>query len=785
MKLKSKLKRHTRRLLAALLLCQSAATARAAVEGVTLSSQDGFPFARWMFGAGEPPKGKDVVAILAATKKAQLGRDYSLCLTKAHEARARAKSLQAWLSMVELDCAAHLPASHANADRLARVLDLIDKNPEWLLTGPQASALRPVVIKAHLTLLEQDLKGNRARGWKSIGRVQALLPFTDEKSRAALWRAAGELSFIQQKPEAARDFFRRSLAEVDSEDLRARIQALDSGLRRSTEPGSSPAPSASPGLSPVGSPSGSPARTANAQLEASPDEIELVDRVTTSLKSGDFIAAVEDAVKLIKTYPGGVRAKWATDRVQEIYFNLAEKNDPKFAAVRERVTREAERVDADRLAEWARLAYNRGQYADSMGFARAALKGIEGARATKVLELGAEAALASDHFSEALEMDKTLIEKHAGTSSAREALLRSALINFRQKEYATAASLLERLLVLPQGESLELVARYWLWRSYQKTGSDRAVASADVLIARFPFSYYGLRARMERDGGVLELRALLASQADKANPKVESRLWLTDGERLAWERAQLLLKAGWLDEAQAELKILPQPTRPEDKAVRALLWAAAGQYVNASKLANEAWDENRDLRRPPFVRAAFPNEFADAIKVQAKTNQLEPSLISGLIKQESGFNPRAVSSSNALGAMQMIPPTAKEIATDLKMGSLTLPDDMFDPERNIKMGSHYLAKMLARYQGSVPLALASYNAGPARMDRWLKARASLKNVMTSRSSAPEDELWFDEIPYSETSFYVKAILRNLLLYRVLDQSRVEVPNPVWLLNASN
>ena len=138
-----------------------------------------------------------------------------------------------------------------------------------------------------------------------------------------------------------------------------------------------------------------------------------------------------------------------------------------------------------------------------------------------------------------------------------------------------------------------------------------------------------------------------------------------------------------------------------------------------------------------------------------------------------------MSPSNAYGLMQMIPPTAREIAGDLKLGKLILPDDMFQPQRNIVMGTYYLARLINRYQGNIPLGLASYNAGPARIDRWLRARPTLKNVITTKSSDPDDEIWFDEIPYGETNYYVKAILRNILLYRVLDQGRVEVGPAIW------
>jgi soluble lytic murein transglycosylase len=746
--------------------------AHAVSQLVTLKSDELLPSVRWMYGEGSRPTGNGVVALLTAVKDAQLKHDFDICLTRVRALRTKARSLQPWFSTVEIDCASKLSPSSAHAEELVRSLSIVEKNPAWLLAGPHVQTLRAIVIKGYMVLLAQDLKSNRARAWHVVEQLQEFAPVMDEASRATLWRSAGELSFMQQKLEAAREFFRRSLIEVDSAELRTRIQALNVALKSN----------------PTSAPAGN-SRVVNSSLEASSEELDLVERVTGALKSGELVAAVEDAVKLIKLFPGGSRAKWASDRVLEVYFNLAEKaekNDKeasRYLLLRAQVLRELEKVDSDRLGEWARIVYNRGQYADSLTFAKQALKNVDGSRATKLLDIGAEAAVASDQFDDALSMYRTLTEKHAGTASARIALFRSALIYFRKKNDNLAIASLERLLALPQAENLELQARYWLWRSLSRSGSeDRANLVADEIVRRFPFSYYGLRARYERSGGVLELTE---ANAKNTPPAIESRMWLTEAERLGWERLQLLIKSGWLEEAQAELRLLPQPQRAEDKAIRASLWAAAGNYVNSAKLAAEAWDEKSELRANPFIRAVFPKEFSIYVYNQSKERSLEAALVFGLIKQESGFNARALSTSSAMGAMQIIAPTAKEIAIDLGIKDLLIPETVFDPGRNIQMGTHYLAKMLARYQGSVPLALAAYNAGPARIDRWLKSRPTLKNLVTQRTSQPLDELWIDEIPYGETSFYVKAILRNLLIYRALDQGRVQVPEPVWANSNNN
>ena len=737
-----------------------AQTSRAAVEPITLSSDEKWPAPRWIYGIGEVPKGDTPTALLAAAKVAQIERKFDVCLKKSDAARPKAKSLHAWIATVEIDCAQRVvPVTPASATRLAKALDRVEANPSWLLKGPQAVSLRTIVAKAYQTLIDQDLKTNKARAWQSIDVLESLEPFLDAKARAALWRSAGELALSQQKNEAARDFMRRSLREVDAAETRGRLSAIELTLA-SKDPTLKTAETKPLEPKPV------------LTLEASKEELELVDRVTAGLKAGDLVSSVEDAVKIIKGYPGSTRAKWAADRIMEAYSSIAEKSDPKYTLLREQIVKHMENADGERIGDWARSMYSKGQWEDSYMLAKKSVEKLDGARSTGVIDLAAKAALATDRFEVARDYFDRLVLQHSGQTAAREAQFRAGLVNYRLGMHAQAVADFERVIAQNSTESFDLLARYWLWRSLQKMKSDRAILVADEMMKKYPFSYYGLRARFERNANVLEWKP-------ETGGKVEAKIWLTGNERLAWERAQLLLKAGWLEEAQVEIKELPEPFAAEEKAVRALVWAAASQYVRSSKLVNEAWDEKAEFRRPPFVGASFPTEFSSFIAAQATNRKLDRYLVQGLIKQESGYNARAVSSANAAGLMQMIPPTAKEIAFDLKLGTLEIPEDLFVPSRNIQMGTYYLARLVNKYQGNIPLALAGYNAGPARLDRWLRARPSLKNVITTKSSLPDDELWFDEIPYMETSFYVKSILRNLLIYKMLDQGRVEVSDPVW------
>ncbi|NJM10489.1 MAG: lytic transglycosylase domain-containing protein [Bdellovibrionaceae bacterium] len=126
-----------------------------------------------------------------------------------------------------------------------------------------------------------------------------------------------------------------------------------------------------------------------------------------------------------------------------------------------------------------------------------------------------------------------------------------------------------------------------------------------------------------------------------------------------------------------------------------------------------------------------------------------------------------------------MPSTAQELARDYRLKDYGT-DSLFNPEVNIKLGSAYFARLIKSFNGNIPVALAAYNAGQGRMRRWLGSRRDVSPLDNPGTSLPEVEVWMDEIPWNETSFYVKAILRNWLIYKMLDGSKVSLSEPIWV-----
>jgi soluble lytic murein transglycosylase len=148
---------------------------------------------------------------------------------------------------------------------------------------------------------------------------------------------------------------------------------------------------------------------------------------------------------------------------------------------------------------------------------------------------------------------------------------------------------------------------------------------------------------------------------------------------------------------------------------------------------------------------AYPLPYRDLIERESQHHHLDPMLVAGLIRQESAFASDAVSNANAVGLMQVWPPTGVKLARSLKMRFTR--GRLFDPEYNVKLGTLYLSDLLAAY-GTPEAALAAYNAGENRVDEWHAGQ-----------NYEETAEFVESIPITQTREYVQIVARNAELYR--------------------
>jgi soluble lytic murein transglycosylase len=147
--------------------------------------------------------------------------------------------------------------------------------------------------------------------------------------------------------------------------------------------------------------------------------------------------------------------------------------------------------------------------------------------------------------------------------------------------------------------------------------------------------------------------------------------------------------------------------------------------------------------------------YSDIIRHYGQRFNVDPFLISAVMRKESGANPLAVSKKGAVGLMQVMPSTAKQIAVELQMKNYD--DEMLkNPDINVMMGSYYLSKLLLRYDNDLILALGAYNAG-------------IGNIELMRFINAGSDITIEDLPFKETRKYVKNVIFTYRVYKTLSQ----------------
>jgi soluble lytic murein transglycosylase len=188
------------------------------------------------------------------------------------------------------------------------------------------------------------------------------------------------------------------------------------------------------------------------------------------------------------------------------------------------------------------------------------------------------------------------------------------------------------------------------------------------------------------------------------------------------------------------------------------MYDEAGRYDIAIEVLKHAVPDYfaMDLASLPrsYWEALFPKPYWPDLKKFSESNNLDPYLVASLIRQESEFNPNAVSRANAVGLMQLLPKVGRGVAKQQKLRHFSTAQ-LFTPAVNLQLGTHYFRGMVDQY-GAFEYALAAYNAGAPRVDDW-------RTIGKYRD--PQE--FAESIPFTETREYVQAILRNANVYRQL------------------
>jgi soluble lytic murein transglycosylase len=407
---------------------------------------------------------------------------------------------------------------------------------------------------------------------------------------------------------------------------------------------------------------------------------------------------------------------------------------------------------AQAIATYLRLAHDYPQhlYADDALFYAAG----------KALELGEKAA--------AMGYLDQLIARYPDGNFAAEALFQRFWVYRAEGRSDAALEALTRIEALQgKGSTHESVQRARYWRARLLTSLERTV-EAHALLERVASegaaTWYGLLARSrlaheapERAEGVV---------ARLREPTSPTEVWPLDAGGLGadphFATGMELLRLGH-PEAAAELLAVDRRGRGEE-SIRLLFHVlrTSGHERHARPIA---WALRREGLAAPteaetrlIYSAAYPQAFRDLVVRHCRSAKVDPDVMQALIREESAFNPNARSSTGALGLSQLMPATASLVARQLNL-TLATPAALLEPRHNIRLGSAYLGGLQRRFSGNLAYAVASYNAGPAAVERWV-----------ARFPTAELDEWVEQIPVEETRLYVKRVLGSAAAYQFLYDS---------------
>jgi soluble lytic murein transglycosylase-like protein/TolA-binding protein len=358
--------------------------------------------------------------------------------------------------------------------------------------------------------------------------------------------------------------------------------------------------------------------------------------------------------------------------------------------------------------------------------------------------------------------------------------------------------------------------RFWLAKCYEMKGQrQKAQAQYQQILLEHPLSYYAFRAQarlqapMAADmGWQLLAQASLPSTLDVPPPPLQGfanlspavaasmqelaaiaaqpdlghtarQAVLEDLERMlpplqpagvsandagASPPPYLVAWHAWMTMQKGQPQVaIGQLRSALDPALAAATYASLASDKALALPRLETLHPRRDLG---WLKILYPTPYGALIERYAAANRLHPLLVLALMREESHFYPAAASSSQALGLMQLLPATAREVARQVYPGRPFEVSMLWAPEHNIALGTRYLREAMLRFQARYPasvtpmLAVGSYNGGPNAVLRWAE-----------RQGLQDPDVFVENIPYEETRNYIKKVFGTYWTYhQLLSQS---------------
>ncbi|MFQ5456233.1 MAG: tetratricopeptide repeat protein [Nitrospirota bacterium] len=340
----------------------------------------------------------------------------------------------------------------------------------------------------------------------------------------------------------------------------------------------------------------------------------------------------------------------------------------------------------------------------------------------------------------------------------KDALWNSGWLYYKEKKYKHAVKEWNRFMrIFPDSDVLHKIL-YWKGRALENLKDrENAIKAYQMVCDRFSNTYYChnsmIRANKINAENQLKEKPHFKEGGDEKN-NFEDDLFSKDR---AYRKARELIILGMEKEAITELNIIIKGyirDRNNMLILNRILYKL-GNYYNSLRNIRLYFQDiliNGDNISFEFWEQAYPLGLSEIIDRYALEDKMDSYLISALIREESSFDPHAVSRVGALGLMQVMPFTGEKVAKEIGIDFNS--KDLFEPEINIRIGVKYVASLYEKYDKNIIYTIAAYNAGDRAVDRWIKSEGDL-----------ELDEFVESISYKETRFFVKRVMRSYEEYK--------------------
>ena len=480
------------------------------------------------------------------------------------------------------------------------------------------------------------------------------------------------------------------------------------------------------------------------------------ERSRTWYGSARFEAAIRDLQKFLAGQPHGPNYEQGLFRLGMAHVRL--KQYPQAAQVFRRLLEHPSEYTGKAAVWLAKVYLRRDQGRRLLKFRDSVPSGLnvdEQARIQWLSGVWAEGERAIQQAARAYEEAYRTADR---SRIKRDALWRLGWLHYQQGVWEDAVEAFDSLARNGPGHHWQNRAHYWKARSLERMGRDDAAQTVyGQVAAEWPMTYYGQlsesRLRHPRPAG-------RQPRENRMNPVMNGPASSAFRINTHFQKATELSKLGLRQEALEELLVVKRHYHDQPQTMYALarqmleLGDFEAPIVIAKRYFREALERHRISFDSPLWRMAYPTGYMPQIRRYAAPH-VAPFLVAGIIREESLYNPKALSPVGAMGLMQLMPETANRIARRLGLVPVDR-EDLLQGEMNVRLGVAYVGQLLRDYQGNLIRAIAAYNAGPAAVKRWI-----------AKFGNRDPDEFVELISYRETRRYVKRVLTSYRIYQAL------------------